>query len=164
MSVEFDPYNPARQVHPHPPYPEHEREWKAEGDVRTEEHQGDRTPLCEHRAQESRSRAEPEVGPLIARAGELTEDQVNKISDVIAKPLEHNIPLWFLNRQKDPRDGVNFQMTSNQVDTKLREDLERMRKMRLHRGLRHLLGLKVRGQKTNKTGRRGKTVGVSRKK
>ena len=98
------------------------------------------------------------------RAGELTEEQVNKVSDVIAKPLEHNIPQWFLNRQKDPRDGVNFQMTSNQVDTKLREDLERMRKMRLHRGLRHLLGLKVRGQKTNKTGRRGKTVGVSRKK
>ena len=55
-------------------------------------------------------------------------------------------------------------MTSNQVDTKLREDLEKMRKIRLHRGLRHLLGLKVRGQKTNKTGRRGKTVGVTRKK
>ncbi|MHA1858204.1 MAG: 30S ribosomal protein S13, partial [Candidatus Thorarchaeota archaeon] len=32
------------------------------------------------------------------------------------------------------------------------------------RGIRHALGLKVRGQHTRTTGRRGATVGVSRKK
>lgn len=46
----------------------------------------------------------------------------------------------------------------------MREDLERMKKMRLHKGLRHYFGLKVRGQHTCSTGRRGKTVGVSKKK
>jgi small subunit ribosomal protein S18e len=46
----------------------------------------------------------------------------------------------------------------------MREDLERMKKMKLHKGLRHYFGLRVRGQHTCSTGRRGKTVGVSKKK
>jgi small subunit ribosomal protein S18e len=50
------------------------------------------------------------------------------------------------------------------VDTRLREDLERMKKVRKHRGLRHFWHLKVKGQKTKSTGRTGKTLGVTRKK
>jgi ribosomal protein S13 len=34
---------------------------------------------------------------------------------------------------------------------------------RNHRGLRHYWGLRVRGQHTKTTGRRGRTVGVSKK-
>lgn len=34
---------------------------------------------------------------------------------------------------------------------------------RAHRGLRHYWGLRVKGQKTKTTGRRGKTVGVAKK-
>ena len=41
---------------------------------------------------------------------------------------------------------------------------DEMKKIKLHKGLRHYFGLKVRGQHTNSTGRRGKTVGVSRTK
>merc|ERR1711998_640445 len=37
---------------------------------------------------------------LNKRAGELTEADVEKISDIIAKPKEYGIPLWFLNRQR----------------------------------------------------------------
>ena len=55
-------------------------------------------------------------------------------------------------------------MASNVLETKLREDIERLFKMRSNRGLRHKWGLKVRGQYTKTTGRRGKTVGVERKK
>lgn len=40
----------------------------------------------------------------------------------------------------------------------MREDLERLKKIRLHRGLRTYWGLRVRGQHTKTTGRRGKTV------
>jgi hypothetical protein len=36
--------------------------------------------------------------------------------------------------------------------------------IRAHRGLRHGWGLRVRGQKTCTTGRKGRTVGVARKK
>lgn len=34
---------------------------------------------------------------------------------------------------------------------------------RCHRGLRHYWGLRVKGQKTKTTGRRGRTVGVAKK-
>jgi small subunit ribosomal protein S18e len=46
----------------------------------------------------------------------------------------------------------------------LRDDLERLKKIRNHRGLRHYWGLRVRGQHTKTTGRAGKTVGVAMKK
>ena len=77
---------------------------------------------------------------------------------------EYGIPKWFLNRQKCVKDGTWSQVYSNMIDTRLREDLERMKKIRKHRGLRHHFGLKVKGQHTKSTGRTGKTLGVTKKK
>ena len=99
-----------------------------------------------------------------ARAGELNEEHIVKINDVLSRPTEHGIPKWFLNRQNDPREGTYSQLVSNGVDTKLREDLEKLKKIKNHRGLRHYWGLKVRGQRTFSTGRRGRTLGVTKKK
>lgn len=114
---------------------------------------------------------------------------------IMQSPQQFKIPTWFLNRQKDIVDGKNFQLLSNGVDSKLRDDLERLKKIRAHRGLRHVWGIRVRGQHTKTTGalffsveysgtgcgldnrsdeltffvlfmttgRRGKTVGVSKK-
>jgi len=101
---------------------------------------------------------------LNRRAGELTEEEMNRISDIFAKPQDYGIPKWFLNRQRCIKDGTWSQLVSNMVDTRLREDLERMKKIRKHRGMRHFFGLKVRGQKTKSTGRRGATLGVAKKK
>ncbi|XP_037783591.1 40S ribosomal protein S18 [Penaeus monodon] len=98
------------------------------------------------------------------RAGEMTEEEVEKIVTIMSNPRQYKIPDWFLNRQKDIKDGKYSQVMSNNLDTKLREDLERLKKIRAHRGLRHYWGLRVRGQHTKTTGRRGRTVGVSKKK
>jgi len=101
---------------------------------------------------------------LNKRAGELTEDEINQIVTIVQNPLEHQIPQWFLNRQVDITTGVSSHLAANNLDAKMREDLERMKKMMMHRGLRHWWGIKVRGQRTKTTGRKGKTVGVSKKK
>merc|ERR1711911_340448 len=98
------------------------------------------------------------------RAGELSDEEVEKLITIMATPRQYKIPDWFLNRQKDIKDGKFSQVTSNQLENKLREDLERLKKIRAHRGLRHYWGLRVRGQHTKTTGRRGRTVGVSKKK
>ena len=74
------------------------------------------------------------------------------------------MPKWFLNRQRCIKDGTYSHLIANMVDTRHREDLVRMQKVRQHRGLRHYLGIKVRGQKTKSTGRTGKTLGVTKKK
>ena len=101
---------------------------------------------------------------LQKRSGEITEKEINTVNDILARPLEYNIPKWFLNRQKDPRNGTYTHMISNVLDTVYREDMERLRKAKNHRGLRHYWGLKVKGQHTKSTGRCGKTLGVTRKK
>merc|ERR1712002_147113 len=101
---------------------------------------------------------------LSKRAGELTEDEVDRVVTIMQNPRQYKIPDWFLNRQKDKRDGKFSQLLSNQLDNKLREDIDRLKKIRSNPGLRHYWGLRVRGQHTKTTGRRGRTVGVSKKK
>ena len=98
------------------------------------------------------------------RAGELSAAELESLMVIVSNPRQFRIPDWFLNRQKDYKDGKYLQNVSNQLDTKLRDDLERLKKIRNHRGLRHYWGIRVRGQHTKTTGRRGKTVGVGGKK
>jgi len=101
---------------------------------------------------------------MTKRAGELSEEEVERIVTIMNNPRQYKIPDWFLNRQKDIKDGKFSQVLANGLDNKMREDLERLKKIRAHRGLRHYWGLRVRGQHTKTTGRRGRTVGVSKKK
>ncbi|KAK4204473.1 ribosomal 40S subunit protein S18B [Triangularia verruculosa] len=101
---------------------------------------------------------------LKKRAGELTSEELERLVTIIQNPTAYKIPSWFLNRQRDIVDGKDSQVLANGVDSKLRDDLERLKKIRAHRGLRHYWGLRVRGQHTKTTGRRGRTVGVSKKK
>jgi len=98
------------------------------------------------------------------RAGELTDEEVERVVTIMQNPRQYKIPDYFLNRQKDIKDGKFSQVLANGLDNKLREDLERLKKIRAHRGLRHYWGLRVRGQHTKTTGRKGRTVGVSKKK
>lgn len=99
-----------------------------------------------------------------SRAGEITSEELERIVTIIQNPTQYKIPTWFLNRQRDIVDGKDSQVLANGMDSKLREDLERLKKIRAHRGLRHYWGLRVRGQHSKTTGRRGRTVGVSKKK
>merc|ERR1712048_1262490 len=98
------------------------------------------------------------------RAGELSDEEVERLVTIMQNPRQYKIPDYFLNRQKDIKDGKFSQVLANALDNKLREDLERLKKIRAHRGLRHYWGLRVRGQHTKTTGRKGRTVGVSKKK
>jgi len=100
---------------------------------------------------------------LKKRAGELKKHEIEKIVTVIQHPQQFKIPNWFLNRQKDFKTGTYSQLISNTVASTLREDLQRLKKIRSHRGLRHYWNLRVRGQHTKTTGRSGRTVGVSKK-
>ncbi len=97
-------------------------------------------------------------------AGELNPDELERVVTIIQNPTQYKIPTWFLNRQRDIVDGKNSQVLANNVDSKLRDDIERLKKIRAHRGLRHYYGHRVRGQHTKTTGRKGKTVGVAKKK
>ena len=88
---------------------------------------------------------------LTLSAGELNSDELERIVTIMQNPAQFKIPNWFLNRQKDIVDGKSSHILSNVIDQKMRDDLERLKKIRSHRGLRHHWGLKVRGQHTKTT-------------
>ena len=67
---------------------------------------------------------------FILSAGELSNDEIEKLIAVINTPLQFDIPEWFLNRQKDVETGKYRQVVSNNLQANLREDLNRLKKMR----------------------------------
>jgi small subunit ribosomal protein S18e len=81
-------------------------------------------------------------------AGELNSDELERIVTIMQNPAQFKIPEWFLNRQRDITTGKSGHLLSNVIDQQMRADLERLKKIRSHRGLRHHWGLKVRGQHT----------------
>ena len=70
------------------------------------------------------------LGFLFVRAGELTAAELDSVMTVVANPRQFKIPDWFLNRKKDYKDGKYSQVVSNALDMKLRDDLERLKKIR----------------------------------
>ncbi|MEM2250566.1 MAG: 30S ribosomal protein S13 [Candidatus Hadarchaeales archaeon] len=98
------------------------------------------------------------------KIGTLTEEEVKKIEDVLKDPLAHGIPAWMLNRRKDYETGKDTHLVGPEIDFYVKMDIDREKRIRSRRGIRHELGLPVRGQRTRTTGRRGMTVGVVRKK
>lgn len=67
---------------------------------------------------------------VVSRAGEISAAELDQLMVVVANPRQFKIPDWFLNRQKDYKDGRYSQVVSNALDMKLRDDLERLKKIR----------------------------------
>jgi small subunit ribosomal protein S18e len=67
---------------------------------------------------------------LSCRAGELTPEELERLMTVVANPRQFKVPDWFLNRKKDYKDGRFSQVVSNALDMKLRDDFERLKKIR----------------------------------
>jgi len=98
------------------------------------------------------------------RTGFLTEEEVEKIERAMAQISgEKILPAWMLNRRKDIETGEDMHLIGSELIFKVKQDIEREKKIKSWKGIRHSLGLKVRGQRTHTTGRLGVTVGVSKK-
>ena len=97
------------------------------------------------------------------RLGFLSDADVKKIEGIIEKPAKYGIPSWLLNRQKDTQTGKDTHLTGSDLVLQTKTDIDQMKGMRSWRGFRHAHGLKVRGQRTRTTGRKGKAMGVKKK-
>ena len=94
--------------------------------------------------------------------GNLSDSDVQAIEKLITDPVEGNFPTWFLNRRKDIETGKDLHLLTSDIPFTLRNDIERERVTASWRGYRHLSGLKVRGQRTRTSGRKGGAVGVAK--
>ena len=98
------------------------------------------------------------------KTGYLTDEQVKLIESILADPVSHGVPEWSVNRPKDYDTGKDIHLTTAKLVMAWREDVNRLRRVRAYRGIRHELGLPLRGQRTRSNFRHGQTLGVSRRK
>ena len=96
------------------------------------------------------------------RIGNLSNEQIKSIENIIQSPSSSNFPSWFLNRRKDIETGEDKHLITSDIDFTVRNDVEREKATGSWRGYRHMFGLKVRGQRTRCTGRKGGAVGVAK--
>jgi len=98
------------------------------------------------------------------RLGALPEKDITKIEEIIMDPINNGIPKWMANRKKDLRTGDDLHIIGNQLELTVKRDIDRMKRIKSYKGVRHNAHLKVRGQRTKSTGRHGLVIGVIRKK
>jgi small subunit ribosomal protein S13 len=96
------------------------------------------------------------------RIGTLNDAQLEKVSQTI-ETIGETLPEWMLNRRKDVETGEDGHLVGTEIAIVLREDLNRLKKIRSWRGHRHERKLPTRGQRTKANGRFGSAVGVQRK-
>jgi small subunit ribosomal protein S13 len=97
------------------------------------------------------------------RMGFLSSADVEKIEDILKNPVKYGIPAWLLNRRKDVETGKDLHLLGSDLVLQTKNDIDQMKKIRSWKGFRHSYGLKVRGQRTRTTGRKGKAIGVKKK-
>jgi len=97
------------------------------------------------------------------RLGSLSDTDVRRLEEAIDDPSTVGLPIWMLNRRKDPMTGKDLHLLASDLDLRVKDDIDLMRETRSWKGERHARGLKVRGQHTKTTGRTGRSVGVSKK-
>ena len=99
------------------------------------------------------------------KAGYLPDIDVGKIDEIIKDPLKFGIPVWLFNRKNDPEDGTNKHLAGSALTFTQDNDIKIMKKIKSYKGIRHSLGLPVRGQRTRSNFRKnkGKVMGVKKK-
>lgn len=100
------------------------------------------------------------------KAGVLTEEEVKKLDAVIENPAKFGAPSWMLNQRKDMSAGQDRHLIRGDLAFAQDNAIKMMRKIRTYRGVRHSMGLPVRGQRTRSNFRKnkGNVMGVQRKK
>jgi len=93
---------------------------------------------------------------------EMTDAERAMVEEMISNPDKHGIPSWMYNRRFDPEEGRDMHFAASKLELRKKMDINELKKRRCYRGVRHMLGLPVRGQRTRGSFRTQGTVGVSR--
>src|SRR5207237_8657302 len=87
------------------------------------------------------------------RIGAHSDGELSRVEDVIKDPLKHGIPPRMVNRRKDIETGRDMHLVGADLALKIKSDIDLMKDIQSWKGIRHYVGLKVRGQRTRTTGR-----------
>lgn len=96
------------------------------------------------------------------KINQLSEAEIREIESAL-KSLD-KIDGWMLNRQHDYDTGEDMHLLTTDLRFRNDFDIKRLQKIKAYKGMRHAAGLPVRGQRTKAHFRKGRAVGVSKKK
>lgn len=98
-----------------------------------------------------------------SKLGSLNEEEMARLESIIKEPAKFGIPIWSLNRRREPETGADLHLTGDDLIIARKFDVQKMVDLKTYRGMRHMLGLPVRGQRTRSSFRKGRVVGVVKK-
>jgi len=97
------------------------------------------------------------------KIGELNDKDIKKIEEFMEKT---DVPVFLKNRRKDISTGENKHLHGMDLSLQTEFDIKRLKKIKSYKGLRHSVGLPVRGQRTKSNFRRNRrksgAVGVNK--
>lgn len=100
--------------------------------------------------------------PQSEKIGNLPDEDIEKLENAVLE-LSDETPGWLLNKQNDIWSGEDIHLLETEMEMRVQEDINMLKKIRCYKGIRHEKGQKVRGQRTKAHGRSGLTVGVVKK-
>lgn len=95
------------------------------------------------------------------KIGSLSEDELKKISEFLKDP---KLPIFIFNRRKDFETGEDKHLIGTVLELQKDLDIKRLKKIRSYKGVRHVAGLPVRGQRTRSHFRKNRKKGSGIKK
>ncbi|GAB3027574.1 30S ribosomal protein S13 [Natronobiforma cellulositropha] len=95
-----------------------------------------------------------------ATFGRLDESEIEDVVETVESYAEE-VPDWLANRQHDFYTGKTSHEIGNDLQLTRQQDINRMKMISSYKGVRHMRGQKVRGQRTKSTGRTEGTIGVN---
>lgn len=100
-----------------------------------------------------------------ARTGNLSDAEIGRIEDAL-KNAHLKLPVWMLNRRRNIEDDSSVHLVSNDLAFAQENDIRQMQRIRSYKGIRHMAGAPVRGQRTRSNFRKnkGKVLGVIKSK
>ena len=97
------------------------------------------------------------------KIGNLNDENIEKIKESVEENIENILPPWMRNHRREYITGEDKHILSTDLNLKIQDDINFLKRIRAYRGIRHERGLAVRGQRTRANGRGGLAVGVSRR-
>jgi small subunit ribosomal protein S13 len=99
--------------------------------------------------------------PKTKKIGELSPEEIKKIEVFVKNP---ELPEHLINRRKDLETGEDKHLQGTDLELRKDFDVKRLKQIKSYRGLRHTVGLPMRGQRTKSNFRRNRRKGSGIKK
>ena len=96
------------------------------------------------------------------KVGNLEDEKIKLIEDIIRNPSKYKIPTWLYNRRRDFDTGEDRHLLSSEIRLVRDFDIRRFKEIKSYKGIRHGIGQPVRGQRTRAHFRKGRAVGVKK--